>query len=313
MNALPLMQTPASYRGRFAPSPTGPLHFGSLVAAVGSYLDARHHQGEWLLRVEDIDTPREVAGATDDILGTLERLHMTWDGPVSYQSQRTHLYEEALAELQQQGYLYDCGCTRKEVIDGAVHTPTGTIYPGTCRNGLPAGRSPRSIRVRVNNTAISMQDRLQAGMQQQLQTDVGDFIVRRFNQLFSYQLAVAVDDGAQQITHVVRGADLLDSTPRQIYLQQLLGLPTPDYLHLPVAMKTGQAKLSKQTFAQPVTADDRHSAVIDALRFLHQELPDSPHDASRDELWQWAIDHWDVTALPASRTLPAPEKYIGSS
>jgi glutamyl-Q tRNA(Asp) synthetase len=306
------MQTPASYRGRFAPSPTGPLHFGSLVAAVGSYLDARHHQGEWLLRVEDIDTPREVAGATDDILRTLERLHMTWDGPVSYQSQRTHLYDQALAELQQQGYLYDCGCTRKEVIDGAVQTPSGAIYPGTCRNGLPAGRSPRSIRVRVNNTAISMRDRLQAGLQQQLQTDVGDFIVRRADQLIAYQLAVVVDDADQGINQVVRGSDLLASTPRQIYLQQLLDLPIPAYLHLPIATDASSAKLSKQSFAPAITVDDGNRAVLDALRFLQQALPDSPQDASLDELWKWAIDHWDISAIPAYQALPAPAQYTES-
>jgi glutamyl-Q tRNA(Asp) synthetase len=306
------MQTPASYRGRFAPSPTGPLHFGSLVAAVGSYLDARHHQGEWLLRVEDIDTPREVAGATDDILRTLERLHMTWDGPVSYQSQRTHLYKEALAELQQQGYLYDCGCTRKEVIDGAVRTPSGAIYPGTCRNGLPAGRGPRSIRVRVNNTAISMQDRLQAGLQQQLQTDVGDFIVRRADQLIAYQLAVVVDDADQGINQVVRGSDLLASTPRQIYLQQLLDLPIPAYLHLPIATDASSAKLSKQSFAPAITVDDGNRAVLDALRFLQQALPDSPQDASLDELWKWAADHWDISAIPAYQALPAPAQYTES-
>jgi glutamyl-Q tRNA(Asp) synthetase len=306
------MQTPASYRGRFAPSPTGPLHFGSLVAAVGSYLDARHHLGEWLLRVEDIDTPREVAGATDEILRTLERLHMTWDGPASYQSQRTHLYEEALAELQQQGYLYDCGCTRKEVIDGAVQTPGGAIYPGTCRNGLPAGRSPRSIRVRVNNTAISMQDRLQASLQQQLQTDVGDFIVRRADQLIAYQLAVVVDDADQGINQVVRGSDLLTSTPRQIYLQQLLDLPIPAYLHLPIATDASSAKLSKQSFAPPITVDDSNRAVLDALRFLQQALPDSPQDASLDELWKWAADHWDISAIPAYQALPAPAQYTES-
>jgi len=306
------MQIPASYRGRFAPSPTGPLHFGSLVAAVGSYLDARHHQGEWLLRVEDLDTPREVAGATDDILRTLELLHLTWDGPVSYQSKRGHLYEAALAELQQQGHLYDCGCTRKEVIDGAVHTPTGTIYPGTCRNGLPAGRSPRSVRVRVNNTAISLQDRLQAGLRQQLQTDTGDFIVRRADQLIAYQLAVVVDDAGQGINQVVRGSDLLASTPRQIYLQQLLDLPTPAYLHLPVATDASSAKLSKQSFAPPITVDDSNSAVLDALRFLHQALPDSPQDATLDELWTWAADHWDTSTIPAYQVLPAPVQYTES-
>jgi len=306
------MQTPASYRGRFAPSPTGPLHFGSLVAAVGSYLDARHHQGEWLLRVEDLDSPREVAGATDDILRTLEQLHLTWDRPVSYQSKRTHLYEEALDELQQQGYLYDCGCTRKEVADSAIHTPTGAIYPGTCRNGLPAGRSPRSIRIRVNNTVISMQDLLQTSLQQQLQADVGDFIVRRADKLIAYQLAVVVDDADQGINQVVRGSDLLASTPRQIYLQQLLGLPTPAYLHLPIATDSSSAKLSKQSFAPPITVDDSNRAVLDALRFLHQALPDSPQDASLDELWKWAADHWDASTIPACQILPAPVQYAES-
>ena len=301
------------YRGRFAPSPTGPLHFGSLIAATGSYLDARHQQGEWLLRIEDLDPPREIAGASEDIIRTLEQLGMTWDGPISYQSQRSHLYDDALDRLWQQGFLYDCGCSRRDIADSAILTEAGPVYPGTCRNGLAPGRNPRSVRVRVDPVKIGFRDRLQTPLLQQLASEVGDFIVRRADKLFSYQLAVAVDDGAQQINHVVRGADLLDSTPRQMYLQRLLGLPTPAYLHLPVAMKTDQAKLSKQTFAQPLTVDDRHSAVIDALRFLRQELPDSPHDASRDELWQWAIDHWDITALPVCRTLPAPAEYIDPS
>jgi glutamyl-Q tRNA(Asp) synthetase len=300
------MQTPAGYRGRFAPSPTGPLHFGSLVAAVGSYLDARHHQGEWLLRVEDIDTPREVPGATDDILTTLEQLGMTWDGPVTYQSRRTRLYDEALAQLRQHDHLYDCGCTRKELTGS-------TAYPGTCRKGLPEGRSPRSIRVRVGNAAISMQDRLQPALHQQLEVDSGDFIVRRADKLFAYQLAVVVDDAEQQISHIVRGADLLESTPRQIHLQQLLGLPTPAYLHLPVASDASNAKLSKQSFARRISVDDTHSAVLDALRFLHQPLPDTPQDASREELWQWAADHWDLSAIPVSTVLPAPAQYTASA
>ena len=300
------MQTQAGYRGRFAPSPTGPLHFGSLVAAVGSYLDARHHRGEWLLRVEDIDTPREVPGATDDILRTLELLGMTWDGPVTYQSRRTRLYDEALAQLRQQGHLYDCGCTRKDIANS-------TTYPGTCRKGLPAGRSPRSMRVIVGNAAIRMQDRLQADLHQQLKVDSGDFIVRRADKLFAYQLAVVIDDAEQQINHVVRGADLLESTPRQIYLQQLLGLPTPAYLHLPVASDASNAKLSKQSFARRISVDDTHSAVLDALRFLHQPLPDTPQDASREELWQWAADHWDLGAIPVSTVLPAPAQYTAAS
>ncbi|MGB5179765.1 MAG: tRNA glutamyl-Q(34) synthetase GluQRS [Gammaproteobacteria bacterium] len=301
------------YRGRFAPSPTGPLHFGSLVAATGSYLDARHQHGEWLLRIEDLDPPREIAGASDNIIRTLEQLGMAWDGPISYQSQRSHVYKEALEQLRQLGSLYDCGCSRSEIADSAVVTATGPVYPGTCRNGLPPGRSPRSVRVRVDTAISRVQDRLQAPLQQQLATEVGDFIVRRADQLFSYQMAVVVDDGAQQINHVVRGADLLDSTPRQVYLQRLLGLPEPAYLHLPVAVDSQRAKLSKQTFAQAVIPDDRHSAIIAALRFLRQELPDSPHDASRDELWQWAIEHWDITAVPACRTLAAPADYIEPS
>jgi glutamyl-Q tRNA(Asp) synthetase len=301
------------YRGRFAPSPTGPLHFGSLVAATGSYLDARHQQGEWLLRIEDLDPPREIAGASDSIIRTLQQLGIAWDGPISYQSQRSHIYDEALERLWQRDCLYDCGCSRKEIADTAVVTEAGPVYPGTCRNGLPPGRSPRSVRVRVDSAICSVRDRLQAPLQQQLASEVGDFIVRRTDRLFSYQLAVVADDAEQQISDVVRGADLLDSTPRQMYLQRLLGLPTPSYLHLPVAVDHKLAKLSKQSFAQPVTPDDRHSAVIDVLRFLRQELPDSPHDASSDELWQWAIEHWDVTPLPACRTLPAPAQYFEPS
>jgi glutamyl-Q tRNA(Asp) synthetase len=289
------------------------LHFGSLVAATGSYLDARHQQGEWLLRIEDLDPPREVAGASDTIIRTLEQLGMHWDGPISYQSQRSQVYEAALEQLWQQGCLFDCGCSRREIADTATVTENGPLYPGTCRTGLPPGRNPRSVRLRVDPVTSTVQDRLQAPLHQQLASEVGDFVVRRADRLFSYQLAVVVDDGAQQISHVVRGTDLLDSTPRQIYLQRLLGLPTPAYLHLPVAVDSRQQKLSKQNFALAVTPDDRHSAVIDVLRFLRQELPDSPHDASCGELWQWAIDHWDVTALPACRTLAAPAEYIETS
>jgi glutamyl-Q tRNA(Asp) synthetase len=303
------MQAAARYRGRFAPSPTGPLHFGSMVAAIGSYLDARNHQGEWLLRVEDIDPPREVAGATDDILRTLEQLQLGWDGPVIYQSKRTHLYEKALHKLQQSGHLYDCGCTRKEIADNAIQTDSGAIYSGTCRNGLPTGRSPRSVRVRVDDTEICVPDRLQGSLHQQLQTDVGDFIVRRADKLIAYQLAVVVDDADQGINHVVRGSDLLESTPRQIYLQQRLRLPTPSYLHLPIATDSSNAKLSKQAFAQPVIVDGNHQAVLDALRFLRQPLPESPQDASLGELWQWATEHWDIDAIPACRELPAPRQY----
>jgi len=305
------MTVSKKYRGRFAPSPTGPLHFGSLVAAVGSYLDARHNQGEWLLRIEDLDPPREVAGATAGILKTLEALGVTWDGEVSYQSLRNDYYRAALDALQRQGQLYGCACTRKEIADSAVRMESGGIYPGTCRGGLPAGRSARALRLRVGSAAIELVDRLQGQLHQQLETAVGDFMVRRADQLVAYQLAVVVDDAEQNITHVVRGADLLDSTPRQMYLQQLLDFPAPAYLHLPVAADASHEKLSKQTFAPGVVIDDRNTALTDVLRFLHQPLPESPQDASRDELWRWAIEHWDIAAIPAQRALPAPGQYFG--
>lgn len=297
------------YRGRFAPSPTGPLHFGSLVAAVGSYLDARHHHGEWRLRIEDIDPPREVPGAADGILRTLEAFGLEWDGPVTYQSRRRRHYDAALERLKAHGFIYDCACTRKEIADSEIPGSTGAVYPGTCRRGLPPGRTARSLRVRVNDSDIGVQDRLQGDTRQSLPEEVGDFVVRRADGLIAYQLAVVVDDGAQQISHIVRGADLLDSTPRQIYLQRLLGLPSPDYLHLPVAANGAGEKLAKQTGAREI--DPQHAVRIlrDALRFLHQRLPDSVEDASPEELLRWATDHWDVRSLPASRTLPSPVEY----
>ena len=303
------MNVQAEYCGRFAPSPTGPLHFGSLVAAVGSYLDARHHQGRWLLRVEDLDPPREVAGSADAILKALEAFGLDWDGPVSYQSQRSQYYDEALETLQAAGYLFGCACTRKEIADSAIRTDTGNIYPGTCRTGLQPGRSPRSTRVRVGQTDISFTDRLLGDLHQNLDSEVGDFIVRRADKLVAYQLAVVVDDAEQGITSIVRGADLFESTPRQLYLQQLLGLPVPTYLHLPVAVNPDTDKLSKHTHATAVTPDEKNTALIDALLFLQQKLPDSPHDASQAELREWAITHWDADAIPARRIIPAPAHY----
>jgi len=303
------MSNPAEYRGRFAPSPTGPLHFGSLVAALGSYLDARHQQGKWLLRVEDLDPPREVAGSANAILKALEAFGMEWDGPVSYQSTRSQYYEEALETLENAGFLFGCACTRREIVDSAIRTETGNIYPGTCRAGLQSGRTARSLRVRVDHTEIGFTDRLQGNLQQKLDSEVGDFIVRRADKLVAYQLAVVVDDAEQQITSIVRGADLIDSTPRQLYLQKLLGLPAPDYLHLPVAVNTCADKLSKHTHAMAVTTDDKNTVLIDALLFLQQELPESPHDASQSELLQWATNHWNPNAIPAQRIIPAPESY----
>ena len=300
-----------SYRGRFAPSPSGPLHFGSLVAAVSSFLDARHNQGEWLLRMEDLDPPREIPGAADDILRTLDALGMNWDGSVVYQSQRRHYYDDALADLERLGYTYGCACTRKEVADSSMKSGSGSVYPGTCRSGIPQGRSTRSIRVLVYDNNITIEDRLQGTLRQQLAKDVGDFIVRRADQLIAYQLAVVVDDAEQAISHVVRGADLFDTTPRQVHLQQLLDYPRPAYLHIPMAMKTDNDKLSKQTHAAAVDPANWSTVLRDALTFLSQELPESIEDASQTEFWRWAIEHWNTDALPATRSIMASSAYSG--
>lgn len=308
------METPdkkPSYRGRFAPSPTGPLHFGSLVAAVGSYLDARHHSGEWLVRMEDLDPPREMPGAADDILRTLERYGLHWDGEIIYQGRRRSEYRQALEQLDTDGWLYGCACTRREIADTALTGQGGSIYPGTCRNGPPDGRKPRALRVRVENTEISLEDGLQGSTRQHLGRDVGDFVVRRADQLAAYQLAVVVDDAAQHITHIVRGADLLESTPRQVYLQGLLGLSTPTYLHLPVALSDTGEKLSKQTRAQSVADADPVTVLLDVLRFLQQEVPGPAGEVRLEDLWQWAVKRWDRTRLHAARTRPAPAGYLG--
>ncbi len=309
------METPDSkptYRGRFAPSPTGPLHFGSLVAAVGSYLDARHHGGEWLVRMEDLDPPREVPGAATDILRTLERYGLHWDGEVVYQSHRSAEYQAALERLDADGRLYGCACTRREIADNALPGQGGTIYPGTCREGLPDGRKARALRVRVDTTEVNFNDGLQGSSSQQLGRDVGDFVVRRADNLVAYQLAVVVDDAARQMTHIVRGADLLDSTPRQIYLQRLLGVPTPAYLHLPVAINTTGEKLGKQTGARGLDTADPVTVLPDVLRFLRQELPQSTGPLAPEELLEWAIEHWDSARLHAVRTRPAPAEYLGN-
>jgi glutamyl-Q tRNA(Asp) synthetase len=285
------------YRGRFAPSPTGPLHFGSLVAAVGSYLDAKHHHGQWLVRIEDVDTPRTIPGSADTILRTLEALGMEWDETVVYQSQRTHFYQAALHELQRQGLLYPCTCSRKEIADSSIVGISGPIYPGTCRNRPMIQQKAHALRTRTNNEIIQFQDRASGLYRQQLACDIGDFVLRRADGVYAYQLAVAVDDAAQGITHVVRGADLLDSTPRQIYLQRLLNYPTLRYLHLPVATNTAGEKLSKQTNAAPIDTNHALAHLIEALRFLRQNPPPMLEYGNIDDLWLWAQQNWHVDRL----------------
>jgi glutamyl-Q tRNA(Asp) synthetase len=241
-----------SYRGRFAPSPTGPLHFGSLVAALASWLDARAHDGEWLVRMEDLDRPRCVLGADAVILRQLEAYGLRPDGPVLYQSTRDEAYEAAFAQLP----AYPCGCRRT------------TYYPGTCRNGLPPGVEARAWRVRVDEETIRFEDRWAGPQEESLAASCGDFVVKRADGMFAYQLAVVVDDAAQGITHVVRGADLLDSTARQIHLQRLLDVRAPRYLHVPVVTNEQGEKLSKQTLAPALPLEETEMHLRAALRFL---------------------------------------------
>ena len=294
------------YRGRFAPSPTGPLHFGSLVAAAGSYLEAKSRGGLWLLRIEDLDPPREQAGAADAILRTLEACGMAWDGDIMYQSQRSEAYRAALARLEAQGLVYVCGCSRGEIADSGLSPDGALIYPGTCRNGLAPGKKARSTRVRVDHALVEFEDAVQGKIHQDLATEAGDFVLSRADGLYAYQLAVVVDDAEQRITDVVRGADLLASTPRQIYLQRLLGLPTPRYLHLPAAVNAAGEKLSKQTQAAPVDARDPVPALAQVMEFLGQAPPAQLRRSTVAEFWSWALSHWDARHIPRQRSRPAP-------
>ncbi len=297
--------SPAPYRGRFAPSPTGPLHFGSLVAAVGSYLQARASRGRWLVRMEDLDPPREMPGAADAILRTLERFALEWDEEVLYQSRRSEAYEVALARLDRLGMLYPCGCSRKEVATEGRRGEYGVIYSGRCRGGLAPGKQPRALRVRVKDEPIEFIDRLRGGYGQNLAREVGDFVVRRADGFYAYQLAVVVDDGFQGITEVVRGADLLDNTPRQIHLQRLLGMPTPSYLHLPVALNRQGQKLSKQNRATAIDHQEPGPTLALALDFLGHPPPAELRKAPPRELLEWAVAGWSPARVPATdRTAP---------
>lgn len=291
------------YRGRFAPSPTGPLHFGSLVAAVGGYLRARSQGGEWWVRIEDVDPPREQRGAADDILRTLEAFGFEWSGEVLYQSRRTEAYRDALDQLQTRGALYGCACTRKEIADSSVAGIEGPVYPGTCRAVPSGGREAKALRVRTDGANVEFDDLWQGRITRRLDTDYGDFVVRRADGLFAYQLAVAVDDAAQGITEVVRGADLLESTPRQIHLQRLLDLPTPRYAHLPVAVNAQGEKLSKQTLAAPVDAKKPVATLVRVLTFLGQSPPADLMDAGLDNAWSWAIGNWRPEKVTPARSI----------
>lgn len=290
------------YIGRFAPSPTGPLHFGSLIAAAGSYLEARRHGGRWLVRIDDLDPPREQPGAASGILHTLEAFGFEWDGNVAYQSRRHDTYESALAQLRISGWLYPCTCSRKMIAASGRRGPAGFIYPGTCRDAAspPAGR-PHSLRLRTQDRALTFDDAVQGRRACNLEREIGDFNLKRRDGLYAYHLAATVDDALQGVTHIVRGADLLDSTPPHLYLQQLLGLPVPAYAHLPAAVDDAGEKLSKQTGARALDERKAPALLTDALEFLGQQPPADLRREPLEAVWQWAMREWRLDKVPRRR------------
>ncbi|MEE9332238.1 MAG: tRNA glutamyl-Q(34) synthetase GluQRS [Methylophilaceae bacterium] len=288
-----------SYIGRFAPSPTGPLHFGSLVAAVASYLEAKTHNGKWLVRMDDLDKLREIDGAAACILSTLEAFGFEWDSNPMYQNQRHKAYAEALSTLQNKQSAYPCSCTRKEVADSASHLGVeGAIYPQTCLQQPIKKDHPIAWRVKTINQPIRFKDAIQGETEQNLAHDTGDYVLKRADGLFAYQLATVVDDAEQGITHIARGADLLNSTPRQIYLQSLLAFKTPAYMHIPIATNADGQKLSKQTLAPAIQTQDMITQLWHALSFLNQGPVEQLKQADLNGCWEWAKKNWDANRVP---------------
>lgn len=290
--------SPLPYRGRFAPSPTGPLHFGSLVSALASYLDARHHHGQWLVRMEDLDPPREQAGAADSILSCLEDHGLQWDETVAYQSQRYALYEEYLDRLRQQQLLYPCDCTRQDL------QTMGGIYNGRCRQRQVDPKQPHALRLKVYDLPdlhpaeeICFIDLIQGPQCQQLRREAGDQILKRKDGLYAYQLGVVVDDIEQGITHIIRGSDLLEVTARQIFLFKLLEAPVPEFGHVTLATQPNGQKLSKQNLAPALDPNEASSNLWHALEFLHQQPPQELKGASPAELLAWASTNWQLRAI----------------
>lgn len=283
-----------SYIGRFAPTPSGHLHFGSLLAALASYLDARHYQGRWLLRMEDLDLPRNKPGAAAHIRNTLNAFGLIPDGEVWVQSERQTVYSEQIKTLVDQGQAYYCDCSRRDL------TLYQGLYPGTCRERhLPAAKH-HAVRVLTTSHPLAFTDRLQGPFQQQLENDLGDFIIRRRDGIVAYQLAVVMDDIAQGVTDIVRGADLLDSTPRQLRLYELLGAAPPRYLHIPVVVREQGEKLSKRLGSAGLDMSRTEATLYTALAALHQHPPATLRSASVTEQLVWASLNWDPSRLPAS-------------
>lgn len=289
------------YVGRFAPSPTGPLHFGSLVAAVASFLQARVSAGKWLLRIEDLDTPRNVSGAADGIVKTLEAFGFEWSGTIEYQSRRLSKYEAALSTLKDRHLVFPCSCSRSQIA-----ASDDQRYPGTCRQGVSRSGEPVAQRLRVDEGLVEFEDRLQGRFTQDVSKESGDFVVQRRDGIFAYHLAVVVDDADQGVTEIVRGADLLESTPRHILVQKALGLSLPSYAHLPLAVDEHGKKLSKSSQSIPVDVRRRCEALWESLVFLRQSPPAEIRAGSLQTLWQWALAHWRLAPLRQLKSGPAP-------
>lgn len=290
-----MMSIPTPYIGRFAPTPSGYLHFGSLLAALASYLDARSHDGQWLIRVEDLDTPRNIPGADQHILRTLKAYGLDWDGDVLFQSDRVAHYQYVINQWLETGDAYYCDCSRREIL------AQGNIYPGTCRDRQLPASPEHAIRLRIDETELTVNDRLQGQFTQRLSNTSGDFIIRRRDGIIAYQLAVVVDDIAQRVTDVVRGADLLESTPRQHWIYHLLQQPAPRYLHIPLIMRPDGEKLSKRLGSTPLEPAQAISTLYRALGVLAQDPPAYLARAPIKEQLQWAVCHWQPNRLPAAR------------
>ncbi len=291
-------------RGRFAPTPSGPLHFGSIVAALASCLQARAHGGEWHLRIDDLDAPRVAPGAIDAILTCLRALGFLWDGEVIYQSRRTAAYATRLRQLQQVGLAYPCGCSRKEIAAAGLQGNDGPLYPGTCRNGLAPGRRPHAYRINTSGARVRFDDGVLGLQERELERSSGDFVLYRMDGVYSFHLASAVDDAELGMTEIVRGADLLESSARQIWLIDLLSLPVPRYAHVPVAVDANGEKLSKQTHAAPVDPAHPVAPLWRALRFLGQAPPEALRSQSLTALWEWSLEHWRLERVPKVHSLP---------
>lgn len=292
-----------TYIGRFAPSPTGPLHFGSLISAVASYLEACAHHGIWLIRMDDLDTPRIQPLAADIILKTMENFGFEWHGDILYQSKRTDAYISAFQTLSDADLIYPCSCSRKEIADSASHGIDGLVYPNTCRLGVTHERKRYAWRIKTEDACIQLIDLVQGTISQNLSTDIGDFVLKRADGLFTYQLATVVDDGYQGVTHIVRGSDLLSSTPRQIYLQQKLQLPSLNYAHIPVATNSKGEKLSKQTLATSLVVEEKASLLHQSLTFLGQNPPKLLQHEPISHIWQWAKSNWNIDKVPKKNAI----------